>query len=287
MSSQGQHVPEGPPYLPRGVILGLIPSPMSDIPVSSVLIVFFILSATLRMAIFQLNLRRNHKFVLSAVLFRLSMARIMANVLRIAWAVHNDNARLVIVASIFANAGMMLLFVVNLILPQRVVRAHHPQIVWSKPFGWAFRFLYSGIAASLVMVIASVVYSYYTLDPHVPSQLRCIRLITAVYLAVLAFIPIPGVIITLLLPCSSPIEHFGQGTMRTRVVLLLFTSDLLSLGACFRAGAAFIQRPSENPGRFNSKAAYYCFNYMVELVVVFTYVLSRFDRRFLIPNGSS
>ncbi|KAJ4193118.1 hypothetical protein NW767_010407 [Fusarium falciforme] len=278
---------KGPPYLPRGVILGLIPSPMSDIPVSSVLIVFSILSAPLRMTIFQLNLRRNYKFVLSALLFGLSMARIMANVLRIAWAVHNDNARLVFVASIFANAGMMLLFVANLILPQRVVRAHHPQIGWSKPFDWAFRFLYSGIAASLFMVIASVVYSYYTLDPHVQSQFRCIRLITAVYLAVLAFLPIPGVIITLLLPCSSPIDHFGQGTMRTRVVLILFTSDLLSLGACFYAGAAFIQRPSENPGWFNSKAAYYCFNYVVELVVVFTYLLSRFDRRFLIPNGSS
>ncbi|EEU43777.1 uncharacterized protein NECHADRAFT_82907 [Fusarium vanettenii 77-13-4] len=235
---------------------------------------------------FQLNLRRGHKFVLSALLFGLSMARIMANVLRIAWAVHNDNARLVIAASIFANAGMLLLFVVNLILLQRVVRAYQPQIGWSKAFGWTFRLLYSGIAASLIMVVVSVVYSYYTLDSHTQSQLRCIRLVTAVYLAVLAFVPIPAVITILLLPRSFPIEHFGRGTMRIKVVLLLFTSVLLSLGACFRAGGAFIQRPTENPGWFNSRAAYYCFNYVIELVVVFTYALSRFDRRFHIPNGS-
>ncbi|UPK92032.1 hypothetical protein LCI18_002967 [Fusarium solani-melongenae] len=126
------------------------------------------------------------------------MARIMANGLRIAWAFHNANARLVIATSIFAKAGMLFLFVVNLILLQRVVRAYHPQIGWGKVFGWIFRLLYSSIAVSLIMVIVSV-----------------------------------------------------------------------------------------NSGRFNSKAAYYCFNYVIELVVVFTYALSRFDRRCYIPNGSS
>ncbi|KAM6530132.1 hypothetical protein FALCPG4_008254 [Fusarium falciforme] len=209
----------------------------------------------------------------------------MANVLRIAWAVHNDNTRLIIATSIFANAGMLLLFVVNLILVQRAVRAYQPQIDWSKAFGWIFRLSYSDIAASLVMVVVSVVYSYYTLDPHIQFRLRCIRLFTAVYLAVLAFLPIPGVIIALLLSRTSLIDHVGQGTMQ--VILLLFTSALLSLGACFRAGAAFIQRPAEKTGWFNSNAAYYCFNYVIELVVVFTYVLSRFDRRFHIPNGGS
>ncbi|RTE84696.1 hypothetical protein BHE90_000759 [Fusarium euwallaceae] len=249
MSSQHQHAPEGPPYLPRAAILGQIPSPIPDIPISSILIVLFVLSATLNMTIFQLNLRRGHKFVLSALLFGLSMARIMANVLRIAWAVHNDNARLVIAASIFANAGMLLLFVVNLILLQRV---------------WPFLSL-------------SATYS--------PQESKTHRL--PIYIAGCQII---GVHINfehdVLLPRSSPIDYFGQGTMRTKVVLLLFTSVLLSLGACFRAGGAFIQRPTENPGWFNSKAAYYCFNYVIELVVLFTYALSRFDRRFHIPNGS-
>ncbi|KAJ4214999.1 hypothetical protein NW759_010028 [Fusarium solani] len=137
------------------------------------------------------------------------------------------------------------------------------------------------------MVIVSVVYSYYPLDPHIQSWLRCIRLVTAVYYVALAFLPIPEVIIAPLLPRTSPIDNFGQGTMRAKVILVLFTSVLLSLGACFHAGAPFIQRPAENPGWFNSKAAYSCFNHVIELVVVFTYVLSRFDRQFHIPNGSS
>ncbi|KAI8716701.1 hypothetical protein NCS52_00964300 [Fusarium sp. LHS14.1] len=136
------------------------------------------------------------------------------------------------------------------------------------------------------MFVVSVVDSYYTLDPHIQSQLRAVRLATAVYLAVLAFLPIPGVVATFLLPRISPINDFGEETMRTKVALLLFTSVLLSLDACFCAGGAFIRRPTENPGWFNSKAAYYCFNYVIELVMVFIYALFRFDRRFHIPNGS-
>ncbi|KAF4968695.1 hypothetical protein FSARC_3981 [Fusarium sarcochroum] len=278
---------QGPPYLPHGAVLGLIPSRLPDIPISSVLIVIFVLSATFNMTVLQLNLRRKHKFLLSGLLFGFSMARMMANVLRIAWAVHNDNARLVIAASIFANAGVLLLFIVNLILLQRIIRAYHPIIGWSKSLGWAFRFLYSCVVACLVMVIISVVYSYYTTEPHIKSQLRTVRLTAAVFLAILSFFPIPAVIITLLLPRSSPVDRFGSGSMHMKIILLIFTAALLSLGASFRAAGAFIQRPVDNPGWFNSKAVYYCSNYLIELIVVGSYSLSRFDRRFHVPNGSS
>lgn len=75
--------------------------------------------------------------------------------------------------------------------------------------------------------------------------------------------------------------------MRTKVVPLLFTLVLLSRGACFHADGAFIQRPTENPGWFNSKAVYSCFNYVIELAVVFTCAMSCFDRRFHISDGSN
>ncbi|KAK7428888.1 hypothetical protein QQZ08_004658 [Neonectria magnoliae] len=220
----------GPPYLPRGAVLGLVPSHVPNVPISSVLVLVFILSAIVNMTILQLNLRRKHKFILSGVLFGFSMARMMANILRIAWTTHNDNARLVIAASIFANAGVLLLFVTNIILLQRIVRAYHPMIGWSKALGWVFRFLYFGIAACLVMVIVSVVYSYYTLEPSTQSQLRAVRLSAAVFLAVLSFLPIPSVIATLLLPRSSPIDQFGHGSMRMKTALLLFTATTPAVG---------------------------------------------------------
>ncbi|KAF9784200.1 hypothetical protein IL306_007972 [Fusarium sp. DS 682] len=81
-------------------------------------------------------------------------------------------------------------------------------------------------------------------------------------------------------------DKFGQGRMRTKVQLLVFTSALLTLGAAFRTGVSFKLRPINDPAWYHSKACYYCFNYVIEIIVVFSYALSRFDRRFHIPDGS-
>lgn len=75
--------------------------------------------------------------------------------------------------------------------------------------------------------------------------------------------------------------------MRTKVRLVLFTSLLLALGAGFRAGVAYMVRPATNPAWFHHKACFYLFNFAIEIIVVYSYALLRFDHRFHIPNGSS
>ncbi|OAQ63161.1 family c-likeg-protein-coupled receptor protein [Pochonia chlamydosporia 170] len=278
----------GPPYPPSGASLGGIPTNSVDTPISSVIIALFILSAALNMTIFQRNRRANHKFILSALLFGFSMARISANVMRIVWANYPHDAQIAIAANILTNAGVLLLFIVNLILAQRILRAHQPRLGWTKAVSLTFKALYVVVVALLVMVIISTVYSFYTLDMHVRSELRDIQLFAVTFLAVLAFLPIPIIVTTLLLPRAHPVEEFGKkGSMRTKLVLVLFTSTLLAFGAGFRAGVAYVQRPASNPAWFHHKAAYYCVNYLIELIVVFTYALSRFDLRFHVPNGSS
>lgn len=239
------------------------------------------------MTIFQLNRRRSHKFVLSALLFGFCMARITANVLRIAWASNLTNVSLAIAAGVMVNAGVVLLFIVNLIFAQRILRAYHPHIGWSKPATLAFRFLFFSIGANLVMVIVAVVYMFYTLNVTTRQRLRKIQLTATTYLAVLAFLPIVVVALCLALPRKAPMDKFGQGRMRTKVRLLVFTAALLTLGAGFRAGVAYEIRPATDPAWFHHKACFYVFNYVVELLVVFSYALSRFDKRFHIPDGSS
>lgn len=286
MSSQEQ--PEGPPYLPKGVQLGGVPTVGVDIPISAVFLVLFIAGAATNMTIFQINKRRGHKFILSGVCFGFCMARIVANVMRIVWATRPHNASIAIAASIFANAGVLILYVVNLIFLQRVVRAHHPNLGWSRGLSWAFKCLYFSIFACLVMVITSVVYSFYTLDRSALTRIRDVRLVASVFLAVLSFIPVPGVLLAILIPGSAPAEDFGKGSMRTKVALILFTSPLLALGASFRAGIGFLPiRTAADPGWYNHRACFYVFSYVLELVVLYTYTLSRMDRRFHIPNGSS
>lgn len=266
--------------------LGGRPTTSVDTPISAVLIALFVAGAALNMTIFQLNRRRSHKFILSALLFGFCMARIIANVLRIVWASNPNDASIAIAASVFTSAGVVLLFVVNLIFAQRLVRAYHPHLGWSKPVTLVFRFLFFSIVANLIMVIVAVVYNFYTLVPSTKQKLRNIQLTGVTYLAILAFLPLPITALCLLLPRKAPMDKFGQGRMRTKVYLLVFTSTLLALGAGFRAGVAYIIRPASDPAWFHHKACFYVFNYAIELVVVFSYALSRFDRRFHIPNGS-
>lgn len=282
--------PEGPPYLPRGAQPGGTPTVPIDVPISAVFLALFVAGAAANMTILQVNRRRGHKFLISGACFGFCMALITANAMRIAWAAHPDNASLAIAASIFANAGVLILYVVNLIFLQRVVRAHHPRFGWSKAVGWVFKALYFAIAAALIMVITAVVYSFYTLDREALNSIRTVRLVAVVFLAVLSFLPFPGTLLAVLVPSrdDQAIDGFGHGAMRTKVILLLFTSTLLSLGACLRAGTSFLpMRTAGDPGWYNHRAVFYCFSYVLELIVLYTYTIIRIDRRFHIPNGSS
>ncbi|POR38806.1 Uncharacterized protein TPAR_00971 [Tolypocladium paradoxum] len=277
---------QGPPYPPQGALLGGTPTTTVDVPVSAVFLLLFALAAALNMTIFQLNRRRDHKFVLSAVLFGFSMARIAANVMRIVWACYPRNARIAIAANILANAGVLLLFIVNLVFAQRLLRAYWPRLGWSRPLRVAFQALFAAVVACLVMVIVAGVYGFYTLDAATLQRLRDIQLFAVTFLAVLAFLPLPITALALLLPRREPVDGFGTGSMRTKILVLLFTTVLLTFGAAFRAGTAYIKRPAADPAWFQHKAAYYCVNYTIELIVIFTYALTRFDRRFHVPNGS-
>jgi hypothetical protein len=239
------------------------------------------------MTILQVNRRRGHKFILSGVFFGFSMARISANMMRIVWACYPHNVRIALATAILTNAGVLLLFIANLIFAQRILRAYHPHIGWSKPVGIAFRFLYACVVACLVMVIVAIVYNSYTLDAHIKSQLRDVQLTSVTFMAILSFLPLPITLVAILLPRETSIEKFGHGSMRTKVRLVLFTAVLLAFGASFRAGILFMKRPITQPEWFHHKALFYCINFGIELVVVFTYALSRFDRRFHIPDGSS
>lgn len=283
--------PKGPPYASRIATLGETPSTDVDVPVSAVLIFLFVLGAAFHMTVFQINLRRRgHKFVPSAMVFGLCMARITANSLRIAVAAHPSNISLTIAANIFANLGVIILFIVNLIFAQRVLRAYHPHFGWTGVVKWAYRALWACIGAIVPMIIVAVVYTNYTLDVGVLGQLRDVQLFSTTFLNVVVLLPIPITLLSILIPraAGAEVDKFGKrGSMRTSVGLLLFTSTLLLLGACLRTAASYKVELRGQATWIHSKALYYCANYMIEIICVYLYGLTRFDQRFWIPNGSS
>lgn len=239
------------------------------------------------MTILQLNRRAGHKFLFSGVLFGFSMARTTALVMRIAWASRPHNANIAIAANIFTVAGVVLLFIVNLIFAQRLLRATHPLFGWRRDVTGVFRALFVSVVACLIMLIVATVYSFFTLSANRRRICRDIQLVGTTYFTFLAFLPTPITILSLLWPHRPAVDKFGAGRFRSKVALLLFTSLLLTFGAGWRTGVAYDVRPISHPAWFHHKAAFYCVNFVIELIVVYTYVLARFDRRFHVPDGSS
>jgi hypothetical protein len=267
-------------------ILGGIPNKHVDIPVTSVFLFLFIISAASHMTIFKLNLRRGRKFVFSAMLFGFSMARIITCILRIAWATRPAHVPLAIASTVFNSAGVVIIFIINLLFALRITRAQHPRFGWHRLLHFGFIAYFVSIAIMLIALITCVVQSFYTLNGNTHRIDRDVQLTGSVYFTVSAFLPILMVVFGLIVPRKTRVEKFGNGRFRTKIHILLAAAVLLTLGASFRAGTAFRLRPINHPAWYHSKACFYIFNFSIEIIVLYLYVALRIDHRFHIPDGS-
>ena len=223
------------------------------------------------------------------MLFGFCMSRLVTMILRIVWATRPTNIRLGIAANVFVYAGVLLLFVVNLIFAQRIVRAWHPNSGWHPLFHHAFTALYVLIVLSLCMLIVAVIQSFYTLNRNTSRIDRAIQLYGQTFFCVVSFLPIPVILIGgLLTPRKTRTEKFGSGRFREKIAILLSSTFLLCLGACFRAGTNYAggTRPINHPAGYQSKACFWIFNFVVELIVILLYVVVRIDKRFWVPDHS-
>ncbi|KAL8347298.1 hypothetical protein RB601_003199 [Gaeumannomyces tritici] len=290
---EGQPMPPpGPPYLPLVATPGGRVTMAVDTPICAVLIGLFLVAGASHLVMFARNRSRGHKFVFSALLLAFCLARTAALSTRIASAARPADSRIGVAATVLLAAGVLLLYLVNLLLAQRLVRARRPDLGWRPAVTWAFRLVFVGVGATLVMVVAATVHSFFTPDPAARAADRVVQLVASTALAVLALAPAP-IVAAAALSARRPKggrpapERFGQGSARTQAALVIGTSLLLALGAGFRTGVAFDLRPLSQPAWFHGRGPFYAFNYGIELVVVVTYAVFRFDRRFHVPDGSA
>ncbi|KAI1185047.1 hypothetical protein F5B17DRAFT_432955 [Nemania serpens] len=276
----------GPPYASTAAVVGGVPTVKTDVPVAAVLLALFVASAAAHMTVLQLNKRAGLKFLFSGMLFALCVLRSAALCMRLAWASHPRTADVAMAAGVLTQTGSVLVFVINMILAQRVVRAYHPRLGWHPATALVFGFLIACVVASLLMVVAVTVQTFFTLDAAVRRADRTVQLFAGTYMAVLAFLPIPIVVLAARLPRARRVEKFGAGRWRSKLRLLLFTSALATLGAVFRVSTGFAPRPLSHPAWYHSRVCYYCFNFATDLVISAAYLFSRFDRRFIVPNGA-
>lgn len=284
--------PQNPPYPQPGATLGGLPTPLPDIPVAAVLLALFAASAATHLTLFLRNKRRGpaRAFFFSFLLFVFSCLRVVALSLRIAWSRAPRNGSLALAAAVFTAAGVLIVFIVNLVLARRVVRGLHPGFGWHRGLTNGVKVLLGSVIGMLIMVVVCSVHSAFTLDVVARGRERDVLRFAGVYITVIAFTPAVAVSVAWLVPNRSvryPPEDFGRGGLGAKVLLLLGASAVLTLGAGFRAGVNFATRPLGQEQWYHSKPAFYCFNFVVELLVVYSYAIFRFDRMFHVPEGSS
>ena len=247
------------PYAPNASLIGGRPTIGVDVPICAVFLALFMVGAAGNMTIFQINRRRGHKFIMSALSFGFCMARIATMVMRIVWANYPNDIQIGIAASILVSAGVLILFIINLIFAQRVLRAAHPHFGWHKVLSTIFKVLYVLIGLMLATVITATVQTFYTLDKNIRRIDRDLQLTAGTYLMFIAFLPIPMIILGLIVPRKTRVEKFGKGRWRTKIAILLTSTTLLCLGAAFRGGTNFKNpRPITNPAWYHAKWCFYC-----------------------------
>lgn len=278
---------DGPPYPTITAIIGLTPSTNLDVPICCVFLVLYIVGAISHMALFQINRKRKHKFIPNAATFGFCMARTLTCSLRISWAYEPDNVQLSIAATIFANAGVLVIFVLLLVFAQRCLRAAHPKFGWSRPVHYIFKILYILLPCMLIMLIVPTIYTHYTLDVSVLDSCRDALLVGGTYISVFSFLPLALVIVLAILPKASNSEDFGTGSWAAKLWIIGICSLMLSFGMVFRTGMNFLpERMAANPYSFQDKASFYVLYFTVEIIVVYAFLVMRVDKRFWVPDGS-
>ncbi|EXJ94161.1 hypothetical protein A1O1_02554 [Capronia coronata CBS 617.96] len=220
-------------------------------------------------------------------MFAFCIARITTTILRIVWAVYPTDASIRIAATIFVALGVLVLFLINLIFAQRVIRATHPHFGWHKSFYVAFKVLHALIIAMIPVVVTGTVQSFYTLNVNTHRIDRDLQMTGTAYFLLISFLPMPMVILALVIPRKTRLEKFGSGRWRTKIAILLTSSALLCLGAAFRAATTYENpRLLDDPAWYDAKWCFYFFNFILEILVIYMYLIVRVDRRFWVPDGS-
>ena len=259
-----------------------------DVAPLAVFICLYLTSAVTNIIIFRGNLSKGHKFIISGLLVGFSMARVLTCVLRIAWACEQHNISLAIAAQIFVNAGILIVYIVNLLFAQRILRARRPDIGWNMGLRIFFRIMYGMLGACLVLIIVLTVDSFFTLDPAIHSYAKWIQRGAILFLFIVAALPLFILPLAFSLPSHSNAETFGHGDLKSKAIVLLIGSCLCTTIAGFKVGTNWsAPRPADNPAWYDSKAAFYVFNFTLEILILYLYIGIRVDKRFHVPDGSS
>jgi hypothetical protein len=216
-----------------------------------------------------------------------STIRVITFSTRLAWSTNNTNSRLQLVSNLFLNAGIPILYIINLVFTHRITRAQHPRFGWHKSLSILGRLTIFLIILTLFMLIYAGVHSAYTDNRVVGESLRKVILAGGTFNTIIAIMPLPMLFLGVIIPKRVRTEKFGQGRFRVKVAVLLTSSSLLTLRALWGTISAY-KTPvllSEPIPWYYRKEYFYTVQLLTELIVVYMFIFVRINRIFYTPDG--
>jgi hypothetical protein len=128
--------------------------------------------------------------------------------------------------------------------------------------------------------------------PHVPYASKVVSRLAQTYFLIIATEPI--FLIGLAYWKSKRgmgrgiIDPFGKGSWNGKIIVLALSVFFAVIEAGFRCGTTWTHAPlASDPAWWDSKAAFYCFNFVNDILILTTLLVGRIDRRFHVPNGAN
>ena len=208
---------------------------------------------------------------------------------RLAWGTAPNNNSLQLVSNLFLNAGIPILYIINLVFTHRITRAQHPRFGWHKSLSILGRITIALIFVALILLIYAGIHSAYV-NPRnfeLHDKLKDIILAGSTFNTMIAVLPLPMLLLGVIIPKRVRTEKFGQGRFRVKVAVLLTSSSLLTLRAVWATAAAYkTPVPLQQPiPWYYQKVYFYTIQLFTELLVVYLFIFVRINRIFYTPDG--
>jgi hypothetical protein len=161
-----------------------------------------------------------------------------------------------------------------------------PEFGWNKIVRIVNRVMLWGILALIIPLIVIIVLKIKqpTL-PHISQASNVITKLAQTYFLIIAVEPAILLPIAYFNSRNGPIDPFGKGSWNSKFIVLGISVTLAVIEAGFRCGTTWTPAPlASNPAWWDHKAAFYCFNFMIDILILTTLLVGRMDRRFWIPN---
>jgi len=216
------------------------------------------------------------------------LIRVFTTALRTAWSFYPTNNKLALAAQILVYMGTIILYIVDLFLAQRLMRARHPKLGWSPLFTIVCPpLVVVATIITVLLVIVAVLQMSYVTNPNTIRIDTDITIYVETFFLFVAFLPSLICLLAVLLPRHTYLDKFGAGRFRTKVAILTLASCLLTFGSAWRTAIAWLPPVlnTEHPW-YLSKGAFYGVNFTIEISVLILYLVTRVDRRFYTPDGA-